>query len=234
MGLNAKTVKSNAGTRVEQPVLEPAGYPGRLVQVIDYGLQNQRPFKGEEKPPAPEIGLTYELSDEFMIDKEGKVLEDKPRWQSEIIPLHNLVAEKAKSTQRYYALDPEEKQGGDFVKLLGTPCIINIVNNPRDGKVYNNVGSLSTIRAKDAEKLPPLVNKPSAFLLDEPDLELFNSFPEFIKTKIKANLNYNGSPLQKLLGEKSTAKPPVDVEAEVSAVEAGVDGSDNSSDDVPW
>jgi hypothetical protein len=183
-----------------------------LVQLIDYGLQAQRPFQGQDKPPAQEIGLTYELSDEFMVNEKGEAQEDKPRWVSETIPLHNLAADKAKSTQRYKALDPTEQFEGDFEKLIGTPCIVNIVNNKgKDGKVYNNVASLGTVRAKDAAKLPELKNDPTVFLLDDPDMEVFQNFPEWIQTKLKANLNYNGSALQKALGEKpAPSQPDVD------------------------
>jgi len=227
MSLNAKNVKSNK-SRVKQPVLEPAGYPGRLVQVIDFGLQNQRPFKGEEKPPALEIGLTYELSDEFCVDKDGNVEEDKPRWISEIIPFHNLSADKAKSTQRYYAIDPTEDKGGDFTQLLGMPCTVNIVNNVRDGETYNNVGSLSAIRAKDAAKLPQLVGEPSFFSLDEPDLELFNSYPDWIRDKIKGNLNFNGSVLQKALSGKPAPKD--DKKGKDPEPQEG----EGNGGDVPW
>ena len=54
------------------------------------------------------------------------------------------------------------------------------------------------------------------FDLDNPDLEVFNAFPEWIRDKIKGNLNYEGSKLQKLLGgSAATVKekaPPVGVE----------------------
>ena len=70
MAINASKVKT-ASNRIEQPNLEPGPYPARLVQIIDLGLQPQRPYKGVEKPPAHELMVTYELSDAFMIDKDG-------------------------------------------------------------------------------------------------------------------------------------------------------------------
>ena len=75
MAINASKVKT-ASNRIEQPNLEPGPYPARLVQIIDLGLQPQRPYKGVEKPPAHELMVTYELSDAFMIDKDGNDLED--------------------------------------------------------------------------------------------------------------------------------------------------------------
>ena len=58
-----------------QANIEPGTYPGRLVQLIDFGLQPQRPYMGKDKPPAQEIGLTYELVDEFMKDDDGNDIE---------------------------------------------------------------------------------------------------------------------------------------------------------------
>lgn len=208
MALDASKIRGNQAERVEQPNIEPGTYPGRLVQIIDLGLQAQRPYKGQDKPPANEIMLTYELVDEFMIDKEGNVVEDKPRWISETLPFYGLYADKAKSTQRYNALDPNGDAKGDFSKLIDTPVNVTVVNNPgNNGKVYDNVATLSSMRARDSAACPPLVNAPKVFDLDNPDLEVFNSLPEWIRNKIKENLNYEGSVLQKAVeGDKAPVK----------------------------
>lgn len=222
MALNASKIPgAGNGERIEQPNLEPGPYPARLVQIIDYGLQPQRPYKGQDKPPAYEIGLTYEFVDEFMVDKEGNPVEDKPRWVSETIPLHNLKADKAKSTQRYMALDPKVEFGGDFTKLIEKPCTVTVVNNPgKDGKVYDNVAIIAGMRPRDADKCPPLVNKSKVFDLSNPDMEVFNALPQWIQDKIKQNLNYEGSPLQKLIGG---APPPKKEEAPKQEEEAPQD-----------
>jgi hypothetical protein len=202
----------------------PGTYPGRLVQLIDYGLQPQKPYKGEEKKPINEIGLTYELVDEFMKDEQGNDIPDKPRWISETIPFHPLIAEKAKSTQRYNAFDPNGVYDGDFSKALGQPINVTIVNNKSGDKVYDNVATLSTMRPKDAEACAPLVNPPTMFSLDEPDLAVFNKFPEWIRNKIKGNLNFNGSKLQAALGGKAEA---VDKGQEAVAEANGDAGNNN-------
>lgn len=207
MPLNANKVPHTGGSKVTQPTLEPGGYPGRLVQVIDLGLQPQPPYQGQEKPPAYKINLTYELSDEFCVDEEGNEEEDRPRWISEMIPVYPLDSDKAKSTQRYLSMDPNQEHDGDFSLLLSSPVTINLVNNPKGEKVYTNVASLSPMRAKDAAKVPELVNEPVMFSLEEPDLDVFNNLPDFLKEIIKGNLEFAGSPLQKLLnGEEPEAQ----------------------------
>jgi hypothetical protein len=196
---------------VPQDNMEPGTYPGRVVQIIDYGLQPQKPYQGKDKPPAHELGLTYELVDEFMKDEEGKEIENKPRWISETFPVHPLFADKAKSTQRYKTFDPNEDWEGDFSQMLSLPCNVTIVNNKSGDKVYDNIATISAMRPRDAEKCPQLVNDPKMFDLDAPELEIFNKFPKWIQDKIKGNLNYAGSKLEKLLGgapvEKAQEKP---------------------------
>ena len=220
MALNAKNAGNGGGDRVAQPNLEPGNYPARIVQIIDYGLQPQRPYQGKDKPPAQEIGITYELTDAFMVDEDGNDIEDKPRWISETFPLHNLKAENAKSTKRYNAIDPKGDADGDFSKLIGSAVMVTIINNPgKDNKVYDNVGGLSPMRPRDAANTPELVNEPLVFDLDAPDAEAFAKMPKWIQDKLKGNLNYKGSALEKIAGapapaeEKKADKQKVDRKA---------------------
>lgn len=211
MALNAKKVGGNGGSNKNaQAPIDAGTYPCRVVQVIDLGLQPQRPFKGEAKPPAHTIMLTYEFLDEFCLDEEGNEMSDKPRWLSETIPLRNLKSELATSTKRYKALDPEDDLDGDFLQLVGIPCMTTVSaregSGQHAGKVFNNIASVSTMRPKEAEKAPDLVNAGKCFQLDEPDLEVLGSLPEWLQDKIKENLEFSGSNLEKALAGGSPKK----------------------------
>jgi len=222
MSLNAKTVKTSSGNSgTAQKPIDAGTYPVRVAQVLDLGIQEQMPYQGKAKPPAHELMISYEFSDEFCKDEKGVDQLDKPRWLSESFVLNNLKADKAKSTQRYYAVDPTEACDGDFTRLVGMPCLITVTQKPRGDKVYNNVHSASAVRPKDAERMPPLVNPSKVFLLDGPDMEVFLSLPEWVQEKIKNNLNFQGSALQKLL------KGPV--AASTSASSTPVEGTEENS-----
>lgn len=205
MGLNAN--KSGGDKKfAPQKNIEPGVYPARLVQLIDLGLQAQNPYQGKDKAPVQEIMLTYELVDEFMRDDDGEPIPDKPRWISETLPFYGLFAEKAKSTMRYNAFDPKGEFNGDFSKAVGMPINVAVVNNASGDKVYDNVGNVSTMRPKDAEKCPALVNPSKVFDLDTPDMDVFNKLPKWIQDKIKSNLNFSGSVLSIALGGKPDPK----------------------------
>jgi len=214
---------------IAQANIEAGVYPARLVQLIDLGLQPQKAYQGKEKAPAQEIMLTYELVDEFMKDEAGESILTKPRWISETLPFYGLFADKAKSTHRYNAFDPKGEYEGDFAKALGAAINIAVVNNSVGDKVYDNIGNASTMRPRDAQQCPDLINPPKAFDLDAPDMATFNSLPEWIQKKIQGNLNYAGSVLEAAVGGKPQAVPPKAPKAPVSKKEAEAedDAQDN-------
>jgi len=213
--------QAKGGGGVKQDTIEIGTYPARLVRVIDLGLQARKPYKGQEKPPAYMVSLTYELLDVFMLDAEGNEDETKPRWISEDIAIHHPSADLAISTKRAKALDPENDQGYDLSAMVGAPCMITVVHKESKGKTYANIGNVTTMRAKDAAKAPELVNEPLVFDLDQPTLEKFNEVPQWLQEKIKNNLEYKGSKLAELLGEDNDDDDrnlrPGDVEEEGEA-----------------
>ncbi len=210
MSIDASKVGRNSNW---SPALESGSYPGRLVLVVDLGLQNQRDYQGEKKPPAREILLTYEFADEFMKDEDGEDITDKPRWLSESFPLYNLDSERAKSTLRYKALDPKIEYGGDFLKVIGEPVNITVVQNPNKKnpeRPWENVAGITTMREKDQKKAPDLMNIPRGFDLEAPDLEDFMALPKWIQKRILENLEFRGSLLERMLEEGDKGVPVTD------------------------
>ena len=65
MALNAN--KAGGDNFVPQANIAPGSYPARLVQIIDLGLQAQKPYQGKDKAPVQEIMFTYELVDELSL-----------------------------------------------------------------------------------------------------------------------------------------------------------------------
>jgi hypothetical protein len=233
MALNAGKIKSKSNFERPEP-LDPGTYPVRVVQILSMGLQKQRPYMGEPKDPAYELMVTYEFLDEFMKDKEtGEELTDKPRWLSETFPMHSLDADLAKSTKRYLALDPTREHGGDWAELAGSLGMLQVVQNPSkkdDGVIYENITGLSAMRAKEASKAPELKNPPKVFDIDDPDMEVFGSLPQWIQDKMKENLEYGGSALEKAIlasgegsGKKQDSPPKEEPKASQEAPDEKVD-----------
>lgn len=215
MSLNAKDAPG--GGKAIDP-MEPGSYPARLLGVASLGLQPQS-FNGETKEPREELAITHEFLDEFLKDEEGNDIADKPRILTESFALHNIAADRAKSTQRYIALDPELKNDGDWVKLIGTPEMVTVVitagKNKNKGKVFNNIAGVNAMRAKEAGKAPALINPPVVFDFDNPNMKAWDKLPKFIQDKCKNALNFGGSSLEEALSthkapEKNVAKKEVE------------------------
>lgn len=205
MPLNANKVPAKK-SNIE--VMAPGTYPAILAGIVDLGLQAQKPYNGQERHPVYEIVLTYEFVGEFLNDEDGNPDESKPRHLSERIPIHNLKAKKAKSTKRYYALDPEEKHEGDFVKLVGTPCTVTVVHNPKKGSddVYVNISNVSS--PIKGYPYPPLKNDPKVFNRDHPDMTVWEKLPEWIQRVIKEGLDFHSTELAKKLNYTAPASAP--------------------------
>lgn len=242
MALKPKRTKGNAGgNRVEQAVLEVDNYPARVVQIIDEGLQTN-PF--DDTKTNHMLRVTYELTTEFMKDKDGNDVEDKPRWISEEINIIDLpvgmsVQEvyndqyrgKSKMVIRAKALDPKGKHEFDFSAFLGMPCLVFVGEKARkkDGTKYNVVGSVSA--PVKGMAIAELINEPTLFILDEPDVEVFRSLPDFLQDVIKGNLEYRGSALEKALSD--APEKPQEAEEEVPKKDEPV-VAEEEDDDEAW
>lgn len=201
MSFNAKEIVSATPQR---EILETGAYPARLVQLLNLGIQPQRPFKGEEKAPVLELSVTYELLDEFMPDADGNPDEEKPRWFSETFPFHSLKADRATSTKRYIALDQNMEHDGDWLALLGKPCMVNlgvytVKSGPNTGQERQKILSVSAMRPKEAAKAPELVNEPRIFDFYNPDMEAYDKLPDWIQKKLTEAVDFPGSALEEAL-----------------------------------
>ena len=215
MALNSKNIKSKNRDYIEQPLIPVDNYPCRVVQVIDLGLQDGGEWKGEKKPPANMLYVTYEMVDLFMLDKDDKEVEDKPRWLSEDFKMFGPIADKAKCNQRYLAIDPSLVHDYNWAELVNSPCYVMIAHKESKGKVYANVGTVTPyITSKRNPELPALQNPAKVFDLEEPDMEVFEALPEWLREKIKGNLEFKGSPLDVALNGGTVAPEPDEEEEE--------------------
>lgn len=219
MGFNSNDRQGGGGDFVPQDALEPGSYPARVVQLVNMGLQPSRPFQGQAKDPKERIYVGYEMSHEFMKDEHGNDDPSKPRWVGEHFPFYNLQADRATSTIRYHAIDPEGVAQGDWGLLVGAACSVTLTKEARkDGKGFTNyVSHVGPALAVPGYEQPALVNDPRIFDLDNPDLNVFNKLPKWLQEKIKGNLNYQGSALQTALGETGVTQATTPTNASTTA-----------------
>lgn len=236
MALNANNIKSKPqqSKRAPQDELEIGNYPCRVAQVLDMGVhpvdvwddKAHKYVQDDTKAPQNFIRLTYEFTTEFMKDENGVEDETKPRWYSEEIKLLPLTSDLATSTKRYNALDPKGAFKGDFAQLVGAECTVTI-GHKGNGKA--KIGSVSP--AMRGMVYAELKNPSKVFTLDDPDLEIFQSQPDWIKERITSNLYFEGSKLQAILNGVLVDKPKKEEKVVEKPAEDVVEGE---GDDNPW
>jgi hypothetical protein len=87
------------------------------------------------------------------------------------------------------------------------------------------------MRPKEAAKAAELVNPPKVFDFSAPDMVIFGSLPKWIQDKMKAALDFAGSPLDKAI----KAGPKVaDEEEEKPKGKAKVKEPELEDDTIPW
>lgn len=231
MALHAGKVKQAGGNGKKfapQEEIEVGNYPSRLAQVIDLGrhyrdkwVDGQGYVVDTDRKAENYIMLTCELCTEFMKDEQGTDIEDKPRWLSESIPLLALTSDLATSTKRYLAFDKDKKHDGDWKKILSYPCTVTVAHK-KSGKA--KIGSITP--PMKGMVIPELKNQPKFFDTTEPDMDIFNSLPQWIQDKIKSNLDYEGSELQAMIEGKQKVVEEKPVAPEVAEQE--------DDEDEPW
>ena len=161
------TESSNGGNsqKMEAPLLTAGGYPARLREIVDLGLQ---PGSRDFPEPQLKMSLVFECLDEFMRDEEGKELLNEPRVFDYEISYNadGYMSERSNIFKVMQAL-------GGFAKplqeLLGTPCTISLIQKGTKAdaaKKYNKVTGVTAMREKDVEKAEPLKGETFFFSLD--------------------------------------------------------------------
>ena len=169
----------------------------RLVSVIEIGNHPQRPYNGQEKPPAPEVIFQFELLGKKH-RKEIKVKDEKGTEITKVVYpiITERMAIKAGPRAAYIklleALRYGRKEMTHPAMMLGEAFILTIMHgdNGKEGKekrIYANIKDASgnwkvgaPVRVNEEGETEPL-KAPAAtveercLLWDSPDMEQWNS-----------------------------------------------------------
>lgn len=184
MAINA----TNSGTTRE---LIPAGnYIARCYQMIEIGTVDEL-ILGEKKT-LKKVRIGWELPEETRVFNEEKG--EQPFVISQEFTLSmNEKANLRKTLASWRGKDftEEEAKSFDVSKLVGVPCMLNIIHKPSradQSKIYEQIGSVSPL--PKSIKCPDQVNRTILLSYDDFDYNLFNSLPDFIKQKMKSSVEF--------------------------------------------
>lgn len=167
--------------------LEPGTYLARCYQMIHIGTITEE-FQGEKKVHN-KIRVTWELPTELKEFKQGEG--ERPI----VISKEFSLSMHEKATLRSYLkswrgkdFTEDEAKSFDVTKLLGVPCMLTISNRESKGKNYADVAGVSPVMK--GLTMPPQINTSNEFNYDNFDFAKFETFPDFLKDKMKGSIEY--------------------------------------------
>lgn len=170
--------------------LIPAGnYIARAYQMIEIGTVTEF-FNGESKQ-MKKVRIGWELPTELKIFKEENGEQPLVISKEYTLSMH----EKSKlridlKSWRGKDFTEEEARSFDITKLLGAPCMLNIIHKPsKDGtRMYQEIAGITSL--PKGMKAPPQLNKNFVLSYDNFDEDVFEKLPDFIKQKMKGSVEY--------------------------------------------
>ena len=156
-------------------------YPARVVGIIDVGIQRFTDFNQNEVCK-PKVVMIFELPTETIeVEEAGEIIE-KPRWVSKefVISFH----EKSALIKILTGLG--WKKGENLDSLINKACMVQL------GTTANGNDKLEGVtRVPKGITVGDLYNTPMVFDMDEPDPQVFEKLPKWIKTKITEAVNFD-------------------------------------------
>jgi len=215
MALIAK--ESGGGTFTPVP---PGMYLARCYRIVDLGTQKSE-YLGQVKN-LPKVMLQFEVHGEDDAGKPLVTAKGEPMSISKNFTLS--LAEKATlrkdlQTWRGREFTAEELRGFSIDNVLGAWAMIAITKAMgNNGKEYTNIANINSVPKAMKANLPEGHNKCAAFYIENPDMDMFETFSDNLRAKIEQSPEW-----QDRKDGSSQAKKP-----------AAGSGFDDMDDDIPF
>ena len=175
-------IAKNAGKKRE---LAPQGnHVAICYKMVELGTITDT-FKGEDVT-RHRVLLYWELSNELAtfdgVEKPISVSKEFSLSMNEKSTLRKML-----ESWRGKAFTEKEANAFDITKLMGVPCMVNVIHvTSQSGNQYENVSSITPL--PKGMEIPTQFNDSFEFSIDGYDQVKFDTFPDFIKDKINGSV----------------------------------------------
>jgi hypothetical protein len=171
--------------------LIPAGnYIARCYQMIQIGTVKEI-VMGEPKV-MHKVRIGWELPTELKIFNAEKGEQPCVISNEYTLSMHEKsTLRKMLASWRGKDFTIEEAKCFDITKLLGVACMLNIIHKPSEKdptNIYEKIAGVSPM--PKGVPCPPQINRTLRLEFDSFDYDVFNTLPDFIKTKIQSSEEY--------------------------------------------
>lgn len=159
----------------------------RCYRIVDLGTQKSE-YMGNVKQ-LHKMMLQFEVHGEDAEGNPTNTAKGDPMTVSKNFTV--TLAEKStlrKDLQSWRGRDftPDELRGFELKNVLGQWAMITVVETENNGNTYTNISNINPVPAAIKKNgLPEGKNELKIFSIDEPDMELFESFSDNLKNKIR-------------------------------------------------
>jgi hypothetical protein len=180
---------TNSGSAPRE--LIPTGnYLARCYKMIHIGTVEEV-ILGEKKI-MNKVRIGWELPTEQRVFSEEKGLQPLVIDKEYTLSLHEKSALRATlKSWRGKDFTEDEAKAFDITKLLGVPCMINIIHKPSKKDPSRSFEEIAGITAvPKGFNIPAQINPTFVLDYDNFDAEKFNTLPDFIKLKMQTSVEY--------------------------------------------
>jgi len=190
--LNTKVmaIYAKANQEFERDLIPAGNYVARCYKMIEIGTVPNE-FQGVEKM-THKVRIGWELPTELKVFKEENgeqpLVIDK-EYTLSLSEKGNL--RKDLKSWRGKDFTPQEADNFDITKLLGVPCMLNIIHvqgKKDSSKLYQAIGSISPL--PKGFSCTEQINPNYVFDFDNYDAEKFKALPKFIREMIETSNEY--------------------------------------------
>lgn len=180
----------------ERELLPAGNYVARCYQVIQIGKITEQTNFGLKTNQKVRIGWELPLERKVFKPENGEQCYVKSREYNMVLGEKSNL-EKLLTGWRGKAFTEEERKGFDISKLIGKPCLLNIVHETAtNGNTYEKIVSATPL--PKGMTCPEAENPPLLFTYQDWDEMKFELLPDFIKDRMKASDEYKA-----LTGDKT-------------------------------
>jgi hypothetical protein len=183
-------ITAKKGEGFERELIPAGNYIARCYKMIEIGtIPNE--YMGETKM-LHKVRIGWELPTELKVFKEEngeQPLVIEKEYTLSLADKANLRADL--QSWRGKAFTAEEIEAFDITKLIGAPCMLNIIHvqGKKDAtKTYQQIAGITPM--PKGIFCPDAINPPFVFDFEKFDSEKFESLPEFIRKQILESEEY--------------------------------------------
>lgn len=181
---------ANKGESYERELIPAGNYIARCYKMIEIGTIPTE-YMGQQKMQH-KVRIGWELPTELKVFKEENGEQPMVIDKEYTLSLADKAALRADlQSWRGKAFTDAEADAFDITKLIGAPCMINIIHvqGKNDAtKTYQKIAGITPM--PKGVTCPEQINKSFVFELENFNQDTFNSLPDFIKESIVKSEQY--------------------------------------------